>query len=98
MNKYESVEWERRFRHDLETVLLDKSVVLELKLNRLDAWMLMTGIQLALRHPKNTGPTSVVLRSIAERLIGLVATTPTLRELAMAGFNPDFDVSQDGDK
>ena len=95
MNKYETPEWERRFLHDLQTVLLDKSEILELKLNRLDAWMLMTGIQLALRHPKNTGPTSVVLRSIAERLIGLVATTPTLRELAIAGFNPDFDVDRE---
>lgn len=94
-NKFLTPEWDAQFRHDLETVLLVKGPLLELKLSRLDAWMLMTGIQLALRHPKNIGPTSVVLRSIAERLIGLVATTPTLRELAMAGFNPDFDVDQE---
>lgn len=95
MNKFLTPEWDARFRHDLEAVLLDKSEILELKLNRLDAWMLMSGIQLALRHPKNTGPTSVVLRSIAERLIAMVATTPTLRELATAGFDPDFDITQE---
>ena len=95
MNKFLTPEFEAAFRHDMETVLLVKGEVLDLRLNRLDAWMLMSGIQLALRHPKNTGPTSVVLRSIAERLIALVATTPTLREVAKAGFDPDYDYEQE---
>ena len=92
MSKTITQELETEFVRDMHDVLLVKGPVLELKLNRLDAWMLLTGIQLALRHPRNTGPTSVVLRSIAERLIGLVATTPVLRQMAELGFNPDYDV------
>ena len=74
--------------------LLEKKVI-ELKLSPLDAWVAVSHIQLALRHPKNLGPSSTIARSVAERLIAAVATTPALREIANLGFDADYDVPEE---
>jgi hypothetical protein len=56
--------------------------------------MLIGQLQLALRHPKNTGPSAIVARQVVEKLIGRVGLTETLRVGLLAGFDPSCDVER----
>jgi hypothetical protein len=56
------------------------------------AWAIMTHIQLALRHPKNKGPTAAMAKEIAQKMIEVLAPPGTaLREVADRGWNPKYD-------
>ena len=65
------------------------TVVLELPL--VDAWMLIGELQLALRHPENTGPSRDVAARVKELLVRTIATTPSLARVAAMGDDPRFD-------
>lgn len=61
-----------------------------LQLTKLQAWIVFMHLQLALRHPENTGPLSGVARQIALTLQELLATTPTLQRVAAMGWMEDL--------
>lgn len=64
-------------------------VVLEMR--KLEAWMLFSEIQLALRHPKNTGPSRDYVVKIAKEIERQIAVTPALKEVAAKGWDPQYD-------
>lgn len=56
------------------------------------AWIIIGQVQLALRHPKNTGPTAEIARRAIEHMIQVVAPEGTvLRDVAEKGWNSDYD-------
>ncbi len=65
-----------------------------LSIRPVDAWILLSQLQLALRHPENTGPTAEAASSIARRLQSIVAPHGALAAVAERGWNPDYDVGQ----
>jgi hypothetical protein len=65
-----------------------------LELDGVQAWCLLSSIQLACRHPKFTGPTRQVAEQIGRLLQDAVAPSGALAQLAEAGWNPDFDVEE----
>jgi hypothetical protein len=71
--------------------LTDRTEVLSLQISPLDAWILLSQIQLALRHPQNTGPSAGRARRIASELQGLVATSGALAIVARRGWHKEFD-------
>lgn len=62
-----------------------------IRLFQIHAWVLLSQLQLALRHPKNTGKSSKIARDIAHQLQSLIATTPALAAIAEAGYHPELD-------
>lgn len=63
-----------------------------LTMTKVQAWQLMSQIQLALRHPNNVGPTARTVRGLAETIEKAVATTPALKQVARMGWDSRFDV------
>jgi hypothetical protein len=56
-------------------------------------WYFLLGqLQLALRHPENTGPTSEKTRAFCMRLIHELPLGYGTREIAHMGFDPQHDV------
>lgn len=52
---------------------------------------IISGLQLALRHPNMTSRADESLRSCCMEMIDAVSVTPAIRELMMAGFDPGND-------
>lgn len=65
---------------------------ISLEIRSLDAWILLSQLQLALRHPENNGPSADKARQIARRLQSLVAPTGALKIVAERGWDTYFDV------
>jgi len=64
-----------------------------LDLSRFDAWVLLGTVQLAMRHPAFTGPTSDIAREIAQRLQASVCQDdPTLLRMTQMGEREKYDV------
>jgi hypothetical protein len=60
------------------------------------AFILISQLQLALRHPENDGGGSAIAREIAEHLTdALCFHIPEARALIELGWNPDNDVTRD---
>jgi hypothetical protein len=78
------------FTADFKALERDQQPVM-LELTKVQAWILASELQLALRHPGNTGPSALIAREIAKRIHGELATTPTLRSVAAKGWDPQFD-------
>ena len=79
----------RQFSRDFAGLANRRPIVL--RLTALQAWALLSQLQLALRHPANIGPTAETARRIAEGLEAIVATTSALQEVARRGWDPAFD-------
>jgi hypothetical protein len=63
-----------------------------LETDAVTAWAILTHLQLALRHPANKGPTSVVVRRVAQDLVDTLAPPGSaLREVADKGWDKAFD-------
>ena len=60
----------------------------------IDCLMVIIGnLQLALRHPKNKGPASIIIKGILEKLIDeLPVDCLALRELVRKGDDPKHDL------
>ena len=71
--------------------LCERKQTITLKLTALDAWAILSQIQLASRHPENTGPTRNIAERIARQLQEQIATTPALAQTAEAGWDPEYD-------
>lgn len=68
----------------------DQPFILETDI--ITAWALLAQIQLALRHPKNTGSASKIAVKIAHEIIDKVAPPGTARrEVAEMGWNKQYD-------
>lgn len=64
---------------------------LYLRLTPLEAWALLGQIQLAMRHPKNVGPTRRMVESIARRIQFVVAPEGALAIIARRGWDRRYD-------
>jgi hypothetical protein len=69
---------------------------LDLRLTPSEAFVLLAQLQLALRHPGNTGVSSDVAREIAKKLQAHLQG-PVLEYVAELGWNPDFDVPREAE-
>ena len=65
---------------------------LEFEITPNEAWCIAAQIQLACRHPANTGPSRQVAEQFARQILKVIATTPELKRVAEMGWNPQFDV------
>jgi hypothetical protein len=63
----------------------------ECKLGPVEVWQLVLQLQLALRHPGNTGPSAELGRRIAMQIQEHVGVTPALRAIAAQGWDPTAD-------
>lgn len=66
--------------------------MVQITLTKFQAWVLMSQLQLALRHPENVGLTSEIAKTLALRLQTATATTEALYTVAECGWNPEFDI------
>lgn len=67
--------------------------LIELKIDVNTAICIIANIQLATRHPKNTGPSRRISESFARELQKIVERNrPELAAVIEMGWNPDFDV------
>jgi hypothetical protein len=71
--------------------LVDAQEPIILQLTPQEAWAVLCNIQLAARHPRNTGITRILGQAVAHRIQSAVATTPALKEIAERGWHPQFD-------
>ncbi len=79
------------FAIEFKALVDDKQPIL-LEITKLQAWTIFCQIQLALRHPENTGPTANIARAIAIQLARALAPTPALAEVAKRGWDAKFDI------
>jgi hypothetical protein len=61
------------------------------KLSALEAWILMSQIQLALRHPENKGEPAKIVETIARTIQKEFDVDPVLTELAEQGWHAEYD-------
>ena len=73
------------FDVDFERLKKDKQTI-TLELYKADAWCLMRQVQIASQMPGNGGVAVDVAKEIATRLINVLATTPSLKEVAERGW------------
>lgn len=74
-----------QFNSEFRNLMQDpQSVVLQL--SKLQAWVLFCHLQLALRHPENSGPCAELAREIALMLEKALATSPALQQIAAMGW------------
>jgi hypothetical protein len=66
------------------------------QLSALQGWIVLTQLQLALRHPHNTGASAQLVRELAQALQDAVAPDGALAALAAAGWDPAQDVPAPG--
>lgn len=71
--------------------LVKRTPTITITLPIIDAWCLMSELQLALRHPRNTGAAADSARRVKNMLIELIATTPALAAVAKMGDDPSCD-------
>lgn len=91
MDKIQERRLYEQFSEELKALCEDKQPVI-LVLTKAQAWILMCNLQLALRHPKNNGPTADTARNIAESIQKQVAISPALAEVARRGWERQYDV------
>lgn len=85
-----------RFAAEFKALADRRHVAVILELTPLQAWALLSTVQLALRHPLNIGAISRIARDLAETLERAVATTPALAEVARRGWHRLYDQKADG--
>ena len=73
------------------TALQDRPPLL-LEMTATDGWLLFCAVQLSLRHPQNTGPSSIRMRDFANRLLARLRPGPALDQLAELGWDDQYDV------
>ena len=76
----------RQFTADF-AALQKSPIPVQLVFTRLQCWVIFSQIQLALRHPENTGPTAKIARAIADLLQAQITVTPALQEIARRGWH-----------
>lgn len=79
------------FSKEFRNLCLDPQP-LQLRLTKLQGWVILRQLQLALRHPKNKGSTASITRDIAKKIESIVAVTPALAEVAKRGWDPQPEI------
>ncbi len=82
-------ELEIDFHRDFS--LLQSKPPITITLSAVEAWVLMSQLQLALRHPKNKGSSAAIVMKIAQNLQDELAITDVLKEVAEMGWRKEFD-------
>lgn len=90
MNNIQERQLYEQFEGEFRVLCEDKQPVI-LELTKLQAWSLLSQLQLALRHPENKGPTSDIAREIAGAIQEKIATSPALAEVARRGWDKRYD-------
>lgn len=75
--------------------LAENTTPILLSLRPLEAWIILSHLQLALRHPENVGESARVARRIAEQLQAFVAPSGALREVARRGWDAAYDAPRE---
>lgn len=83
---------------DLETAFVAEFELLTKQAQRLvismtpiEAWCLLCQVQLACRHPENTGPTRDIAIKIARQFQQRIASSGALAIVAERGWHKEFD-------
>ena len=74
-----------QFNLEFRDLIQDPQPVIPL-LTKAQAWILFCHLQLALRHPENSGPCAELAREIALMLEKALATSPALQQIAAMGW------------
>jgi hypothetical protein len=74
-----------------EFAALAKGPPIAVQLTPVQAWAIMSTIQLACRHPDYSGPTRRIAEEFARALQQVIATSPTLKDVAKKGWHAEFD-------
>ena len=74
-----------QFKAEFKQLALSKTVI-RLELTPMEAWSVLSAVQLASRHPDAEGLTIGYASYVALRLQEQVATTPALRTVATLGW------------
>jgi len=75
----------------IELAELEKGMSFPVFLRPLDCWIILSQLQLALRHPKNTGLTAVRAKELALQFQEIVANKGALKRMAELGWISEFD-------
>lgn len=67
-----------------------------LEIGAVEAWVLLAQLQLACRHPQNTGPSRQIAARIARQLQEAIASGGALAIVAEMGWQQAFDVAVEG--
>ncbi|BAY34193.1 hypothetical protein NIES2107_60980 [Nostoc carneum NIES-2107] len=73
---------------------LSNEPIIQLSISPLMAWQIISQLQLALRHPENSGASSKSTRHFVDTLASQMPMTDSLKELFNMGWNPDYDQPQ----
>lgn len=71
--------------------LAARTDAIRLLLSPFEAWVLIGQLQLALRHPANTGPSAQIAKILALRLQSIVAPDGVLALIAARGWHAEYD-------
>lgn len=71
---------------------LDTQPGVILEMGAAEALILLSQLQLALRHPANQGPGAAFVRDMTTRIEAHLGATPGLRWLIARGWDPSYDV------
>lgn len=91
--KYETPEENQLredFKREFDAMAADPQLI-TLRLTKVQAWAVISQLQLAFRHPANRGPTSEIAKIIAEAIEPMIATTPALKQVAARGWLEVYD-------
>lgn len=70
-----------------------RNIPVVLEIDGFTAMILISQIQLALRHPRNDGPSSEIARELAIHMQSKITGIDASVDLALQmGWNPDYDV------
>jgi hypothetical protein len=76
--------------------LLENAQSIGMKITAPRAFVLLSQLQLALRHPENNGASAEIARDIAQRLSDrLSAIDPAIAALIAQGWHPEFDATRE---
>ncbi len=78
-----------RFGNELKQ--LSNEPTIGLAISPLMAWQIICQLQLALRHPENTGISSEETRHFVDTLVDEIPLSDSLKELFSMGWNPEHD-------
>jgi hypothetical protein len=95
MNELTEADLEAQFSVEFQELAARKAPI-RLLLTPLDMWILLSQIQLACRHPENTGPSREHAERIARQFQEIVAFKGALRIVAERGWDAQYDVPQEG--
>jgi hypothetical protein len=70
---------------------------IRITLDPVPALMLLSNLQLALRHPQNVGPSASIVRAIAQHIQEHLSVNNDMRQILQMGWNRAFDHAGTGE-